>query len=610
MIIKSSQRAGHQELAKHLMKQRDIDGTPQVVTVSGSRDLITGDDVYEALDDMAIMAQASDRCQKDLYHVSMSPAAPMDEEAWAVAWDAYEQEFGLQDQPFIEVTHAKGDNRPPHKHRCYSRVDIQTGRAVAISHNYVRNELVSRLIEYNFGHDLVIGKFNRSVMKRLRQEGENEIVAWMEAGHAHSCERPAAKQNHQDVQQEKRTRVPTDQVVQDLTECFERTDNGRSFEVALAEKGYVLARGDRRDFVVIDWQGAVHSPRRRIKGVKAKALREKWNDLDPQHLPTVAEVVATIEEMKATRALAIKDTEEEDSAEETTSSASDAAGGGFVVGDYRNTDTKLESLFQEAIMTQELIAALEQEIEAERLQEEVNYWQRQAEAELERTRPRQETAQPSKNAVRAHRGGKSETPPSKRPGRQLLRQPLIKLQGSDAIAERQRRLLVLANPIQSLEGSDSKGLEAYHQAWQKRFGKEGSQRGVPVIRQTRQHYRLADRWIIQRLAKKGYSRQQARRILMQASPEVMNQRPGVRLQYVRRMTEKIYGEHEKAPSTAKRLEQAKAKEPSPVLPAKQRGEVEGQGGGNMPSVASENSKASKVSQNAKGHDRKEPELGR
>jgi hypothetical protein len=41
----------------------------------------------------------------------------------------------------------------------------------------------------------------------------------------------------------------------------------------LAEHGYMLARGDRRDFVIVDREGGIHSLARRIDGMKAAELR-------------------------------------------------------------------------------------------------------------------------------------------------------------------------------------------------------------------------------------------------------------------------------------------------------------------------------------------------
>ena len=49
----------------------------------------------------------------------------------------------------------------------------------------------------------------------------------------------------------------------------------------------MLARGDKRDFVVVDRAGETHSLSRRIEGAKAKDIRDRLADLDPASVPTV-----------------------------------------------------------------------------------------------------------------------------------------------------------------------------------------------------------------------------------------------------------------------------------------------------------------------------------
>lgn len=285
MIIKSSQRTGAKQLAAHLTKTID-NGEAQTVAITGSRYLLVDSTVRDVLDDMTMMAAAAPRCQKHLYHVSISPDQSMTNKSWAKAWQLYEQEFGLQGRAYIEVTHGKG-NRPPHKHRVYERVD-ETGKALLLSHTKIRNEKVARLAEYHLGHPLTIGKHNRAIAKRLMAEGKHPIVHWLEQSPALTIQRPVAVQNHTDYQQAKRTGIPTAQVQADLNTFYQQTTNGQTFRTAIATHGYTLARGDRRDLVIVDKNGGVHSPRRRLK-VKAAELKARWADIDLETLPSVAQ---------------------------------------------------------------------------------------------------------------------------------------------------------------------------------------------------------------------------------------------------------------------------------------------------------------------------------
>src|ERR1700704_6493134 len=65
------------------------------------------------------------------------------------------------------------------------------------------------------------------------------------------------------------------------------TSTGPEFQHALDEQGWILARGDRAAFVVIDPRGEVHALARRIDGVRTPQIRERFADMDLRQLPTV-----------------------------------------------------------------------------------------------------------------------------------------------------------------------------------------------------------------------------------------------------------------------------------------------------------------------------------
>jgi hypothetical protein len=283
MIIKSSQRSGSKALASHLTNTRDN----EKVTVSESRGLLLGNDrpVHQALMTMDGIALGS-RCEKHLYHVSINPDQEMSDRDWKLAWDVYEAEFNLEEQPFIEVTHQKQGRI--HKHRVYERVTAKN-RAIAIAYNRMRNEKVSRILEYQLNHNITIGKHNLAVSTRLLEEGLPEVAQWMDKHQAVAVDRPVAKTQHKDEQQQKRTKITVEQVKADVEKAYHQTENGKAFKAMLEEKGYILCQGDRRDMVIVDREGGVHSPPRRL-GVKVADLRKKWADLSPSNLPTVEQV--------------------------------------------------------------------------------------------------------------------------------------------------------------------------------------------------------------------------------------------------------------------------------------------------------------------------------
>jgi Relaxase/Mobilisation nuclease domain len=73
-----------------------------------------------------------------------------------------------------------------------------------------------------------------------------------------------------------------------IKQAWLRSDNGKSFQAALAPHGYRLARGDRGILVVDKW-GKHHSPARRL-GIRIAVFRARVADLDETRLPEVEAV--------------------------------------------------------------------------------------------------------------------------------------------------------------------------------------------------------------------------------------------------------------------------------------------------------------------------------
>ncbi len=73
-----------------------------------------------------------------------------------------------------------------------------------------------------------------------------------------------------------------------LKECWAVSDNKKSFQHALEQRGYYLAKGDRRGYVAIDWRGQVFSLSKWLDQ-KNKTLKARLGDA--AQLPSVAETI-------------------------------------------------------------------------------------------------------------------------------------------------------------------------------------------------------------------------------------------------------------------------------------------------------------------------------
>jgi hypothetical protein len=92
-------------------------------------------------------------------------------------------------------------------------------------------------------------------------------------------------------QQAKRAGLDPRELKAVFAQCWNASDSKASFERALKERGFWLAKGDRRGFVAVDYRGEVYSLSR-YAGVKPKDLEARLGD--QQQLRSVDEIKAEI----------------------------------------------------------------------------------------------------------------------------------------------------------------------------------------------------------------------------------------------------------------------------------------------------------------------------
>ncbi|MFC1335448.1 MAG: relaxase/mobilization nuclease domain-containing protein [gamma proteobacterium symbiont of Clathrolucina costata] len=243
------------------------------------------EDMGGAMAEFEAMAKGS-TTQKYLIHVSLSPSQgeEMTPAKWARAWEVFEQVQGLENHAYSAVEHEKQDRT--HQHRVYSRVDMDTGAAAKMGFYKVKNERIGRQLEVEFGHDLTQGRHTKSVIKALRSEGLDDIADKLEA--LEQGKKSVAQYQHAEHQAEKRG-VPLAQIRAEVAQAWTRSDSPKALEVALAQAGYALAKGDKVP-VIVDQEGREYPALRTINaGRKAQGLeRIKKTDLAarlPQQLP-------------------------------------------------------------------------------------------------------------------------------------------------------------------------------------------------------------------------------------------------------------------------------------------------------------------------------------
>lgn len=268
MIIKGKSRAGPSQLARHLGRA-DTNERVELLELAWG-----GTSVQEAFRDWQVISEGT-KGRLGLYHANIDPDAKyaMTRDQWLRAVEVLEEELGLQGQPRAIVMHEK--NGREHIHVVWARTDMDTMKLRSDSMNYQAHERASLRLEQEFGHEHVPGKH----AKRDR-EAQPEF--------------PTADAQHDEWQQSERGGMNHRERKAQVKGLYEASDTGPAFKAALEDAGYVLARGDRRDFVILDTDAKVHSLGRQLPGVTAKDLRAFMADIDPDGLPSVKEARAIL----------------------------------------------------------------------------------------------------------------------------------------------------------------------------------------------------------------------------------------------------------------------------------------------------------------------------
>lgn len=247
MIFKASQRGNGQELAAHLLRMDDNEHV-RLHELRG----FASDDLRDAFREAEFISKAT-KCSQYL-SLSLNPPADarVPVEVFESAIERIEERLGLEGQPRAVVFHEKEGRL--HAHAVWSRIDADTMTARQMS--FFKQKLMGVSRELYLEH------------------------GWsMPRGMANAAERDPTRFSLAEWQQAKRQKIDPRWLKSTLQDCWKRSDNQASFVGALSERGFFLARGDKRGFVVLDHQGEVWSLPRMLD-LKTKEVRQRLGDGD------------------------------------------------------------------------------------------------------------------------------------------------------------------------------------------------------------------------------------------------------------------------------------------------------------------------------------------
>ncbi|MEM9668889.1 MAG: hypothetical protein AAF950_08180 [Pseudomonadota bacterium] len=250
MILKGNSRAGAVDLALHL--SNEIDNEEVIVhSVRGS----ASSNLYDTFREWDVICSQT-KATKPFYSLSINPD-PTQRDWTDIEWDraieAVETKLGLSGQPRAVVFHHKvgesdGQVRK-HVHVVWSRIDARTLKAVHMGNDRYKLKACAKDLAQKFGLELRYGK-------RGKDKTYDHTLS-----HGQNRDPETAKQRKDKI-----------------TKLWNQHAEPKALNAAMRQAGYVIAKGDRRSFVVVDLDGQVHSLARQIRGARAKPVKERLGD--------------------------------------------------------------------------------------------------------------------------------------------------------------------------------------------------------------------------------------------------------------------------------------------------------------------------------------------
>lgn len=259
MILEGNSRGGAKNLADHLMSHEN-----DHITVHELRGFAS-ENLHGALNESYAISRGT-QCRQFLYSLSLNPPPDLrvSTAEFEAAIDKAEERLGLTGHPRAIVFHEKegpGGMRR-HAHAVWNRINQETMTARNMSFDRDKLQDVSRELYREHGWRMPEGFADRS----KRDPRNFTLAQWQEA---------------------KRQGKDPRETIDALQDSWAISDNRAAFDHALRERGFYLARGDRRGFVAIDTDGTIHSISKKAK-IKPKELQGRLGD--PNDLQSVEQV--------------------------------------------------------------------------------------------------------------------------------------------------------------------------------------------------------------------------------------------------------------------------------------------------------------------------------
>ena len=234
MILNASQRGGGRQLALHLLNT-DHNDHVTILEIKG----FVSDDVPGAFEEVHAIAKGT-KCKQPYFSVQLSPPpdAEVELECFKNVADRIEVKNGLEGHARVIIVHEK-DGRL-HAHGVWNRINAEEMKAVNLSHYKRKLTSLSKDLYLENDWDMPNGFIDPDQKNPL---------------------------NFTRAEWEKAQRTGRDprEIKAAMQECWAISDSRKAFEQAMKERGFYLAKGDKKGLVAVDLYGKVYALTRELK---------------------------------------------------------------------------------------------------------------------------------------------------------------------------------------------------------------------------------------------------------------------------------------------------------------------------------------------------------
>jgi len=191
-----------------------------------------------------------DNTKFSLRHFSVNPGQSWTKEQKEETVQKIREEYGATDRPYFVVEHSKklaDDSNNNHIHLLIPERFM--GKTLDSKFMFKRNEKLSRMCEFDFGHEIITGKHNKAVAHALEDSKKYHELSKIMMEHAQKP-MPKSAYNSEQHQIAKRQGISIPKEKLAIEDLYKKSDGWKAFHAALKDSNYTVKKGDKGTLIV------------------------------------------------------------------------------------------------------------------------------------------------------------------------------------------------------------------------------------------------------------------------------------------------------------------------------------------------------------------------